>query len=47
MDAADFKIIEEMFKHHLVIMSEEIHRKLDAVIEWNRIIGEKLDRMAS
>ena len=45
MDADDFKKIEEMFKHHLGIMSESINQKLDLIIAAQCLTGEKLDRM--
>jgi hypothetical protein len=45
MDTDDFKKIEEMFKHHVGIMSESFNQKLDLIIAAQRLTGEKLYRM--
>jgi hypothetical protein len=53
MDADDFKKIEDMFKrhvdvasenfkHHVGIMSESINQKLDLIIATQHLMGEKL-----
>jgi hypothetical protein len=45
MDAADFKKIEEMFKHHVGIMSEDFQHKLDIVVEGQLMLSDKIDRL--
>lgn len=56
MDADDFKKIDEMFKHHVDvvsenfkhhvgIMSEDFQHKLDIVVEGQQMLSEKIDRM--
>jgi hypothetical protein len=44
MDADDFKSIEEMFKHHVGIMSEVVHHKLDIIVEGHQMLSDKIDR---
>jgi hypothetical protein len=45
MDADDFKKIEEMFTHHIGMMSEDFQHKLDIVIEGHQMLSERLDRV--
>ena len=45
MDADDFKKIEEIFKHNMGIMSEDIQHKLDIVVEGHQMLSEKIDRL--
>ena len=45
MDADDFNKIEEMFKHHVGIMSEDFQHELDIVVEGQQMLAEKIDRM--
>ena len=45
MDEKDIKKIEEVFKHHIGILSEDFQHKLDVVIEGNRLLNEKIDRL--
>ena len=45
MEAADFKKIEEMFKHHMGMMSEDFQHKLDIVVEGHQMLAEKIDRL--
>lgn len=45
MDAVDFKKIEEMFKHHMGVMSEDFQHKLDIVVEGHQMLSEKIDRL--
>ena len=45
MDTDDLKNIEEMFKHHIGIMSEDFQHKLDIVVEGHQMLGDKIDRL--
>jgi uncharacterized membrane-anchored protein len=45
MESDDFKKIEEMFKHHMGIMSEDFQHKLDIVVEGHQMLSEKIDRV--
>ena len=45
MDSDDFKKIEEMFKHHVGIMSEDFQHKLDIVVEGHQMLADKIDRV--
>src|SRR6266567_386280 len=45
MDADDIKKIEEIFKHHIGVMSEDFQHKLDIVAEGHQMLGDKIDRM--
>jgi hypothetical protein len=45
MKADDFKKIEDMFRHHMGIMSEDFQHKLDIVVEGHQMLGEKIDRV--
>jgi hypothetical protein len=45
MDADDIKKIEEIFKHHIGVMSEDFQHKLDIVAEGHQMLSDKLDRV--
>ena len=45
MDEEDKKEIEEIFKHHIGILSESFQSKLDVVVEGHQMLNEKVDRM--
>jgi hypothetical protein len=45
MEDDDFKKIEDMFRHHMGIMSEDFQHKLDIVVEGHQMLGEKIDRV--
>ncbi len=45
MDVDEMKKIEEMFKHHIGVMSEDFQHKLDIVVEGHQMLNEKIDRM--
>jgi cytochrome c556 len=45
MDSDDFKKIEDMFKHHVGMMTEDFQHKLDIVIEGQQMLGEKVERL--
>ena len=45
MEADEFKKIEDMFRHHMGIMSEDFQHKLDIVVEGHQMLGEKIDRV--
>ena len=56
MDADDFKKLDEMFKHHVDVVSEnfkhhvgilaeDFQHKLDIVVEGHQMLSEKIDRM--
>ena len=47
MNGKDIKKIEEVFKHHIGILSEDFQHKLDIVAEGNQMLSEKLDRVES
>ena len=41
------KKIEEVFKHHIGILSEDFQHKQDIVAEGHQMLSEKIDRMDS
>ncbi|RQW77518.1 MAG: hypothetical protein EHM51_01625 [Geobacter sp.] len=43
MDAGDIKKIEEIFKHHIGVMSEDFQHKLDIVVEGHQMLSDKID----
>jgi uncharacterized protein (UPF0335 family) len=45
MDERDLEKIEEIFKRHIGILSEDFQHKLDIVDEGHQMLSEKLDRM--
>ena len=45
MDEKDKREIEDIFKHHIGILSEDFQSKLDIVVEGHHILNEKADRM--
>ncbi len=45
MNENDLQKIEQMLQHHIGIMSESIHHKLDIVVEGQHMLLEKMDRM--
>jgi hypothetical protein len=45
MDIDEMKKIEEMFKHHIGVMSEDFQHKLDIVVEGHQKLSEKIDRV--
>ncbi len=45
MNGDDIKRIEEMFKHHMGMMSEDFQHKLDIVVEGHQMLAEKIDRL--
>ena len=45
MDESDLKAIETMLKHQLGILHEDIHHKLDIVVEGYQLLNSKLDRL--
>jgi len=45
METDDFKKIEDMFKHHVGMMTEDFQHKLDIVVEGHQMLGEKIDRV--
>ena len=45
MEDDDFKKIEDIFRHHMGIMSEDFQHKLDIVVEGHQMLGEKIDRV--
>ena len=45
MDSDDFKKIEDMFTHHIGIMSEDFQQKLDILVEGHLMLSEKIDRV--
>ena len=45
MDVDEMKKIEEMFKHHIGVMSEDFQHKLDIVVEGHQMLSEKIDRL--
>ncbi|RJO61820.1 hypothetical protein C4544_01700 [candidate division WS5 bacterium] len=47
MDEKDIKKIEEVFKYHIGILSEDVQRKLDIVTEGYQMLSEKLDCLES
>ena len=47
MDEKDIKKIEEVFKHHIGILSDDFQHKLDIVAEGHQMLSEKLDRVES
>jgi archaellum component FlaC len=45
MDADVIKKIEEIFKHHVGMMTEDFQHKLDIVVEGHQMLVEKIDRL--
>ncbi len=45
MDDKDLRKIEEAFKHHIGILSEDFQHKLDLVVEGQQILGDRMDRI--
>ena len=45
METDDFKKIEDMFKHHVGMMTEDFQHKLDIVVEGHQMLSEKIDRV--
>ncbi len=44
MNGDDFKKIEEMFKHHVGMMTEDFQHKMDIVVEGHQMLNDKIDR---
>lgn len=44
MDNNSIRRIEELFTHHIGVLSEDIQHKLDLVIEGQQMIVGKVDR---
>jgi hypothetical protein len=47
MDEKEIKRIEEVFQHHIGILSEDFQHKLAIVAERHQMFSEKLDRVES
>ena len=47
MDEKEIEKIEEVFKQHIGILSEDFQHKLDIVAEGHQMLSEKIDRMDS
>ena len=45
MDEKEKKEIEEIFKHHIGILSEDFQEKLDIVVEGHQLLNGKIDRL--
>ena len=45
MDEKEKKEIEEIFKHHIGIHSEDFQEKLDIVVEGHQLLNGKIDRL--
>jgi len=45
MDEKDIKKIEEVFQHHMGILSENFQHKLDIVVEGHQLLSEKIDHV--
>ena len=45
METDDFIKIEDMFKHHVGMMTEDFQHKLDIVVEGHQMLSEKIDRV--
>jgi archaellum component FlaC len=45
MDDDSIRKIEELFKRHIGVMSEDFQHKLDLVVEGQQILHEKVDRL--
>ena len=45
MDEGDLKTNETMLKHQIGILHEDIHRKLDIVLEGHQLLNSKIDRL--
>ncbi len=43
MDNDSIKRIEELFKHHIGVLSEDFQHKLDLVVEGQQMLAEKLE----
>ena len=47
MDDKSLKKIEELFTHHMGIISEDFQHKMDLVVEGQQMLSEKVDRLES
>jgi putative methionine-R-sulfoxide reductase with GAF domain len=45
MDEGDLKEIETMLKRQIAILHEDIHHKLEIVVEGYQLLNSKLDRL--
>ncbi len=45
MDNDTVKRIDELFKHHIGVLSEDFQHKFDLVIEGHKMLNEKVDRL--
>lgn len=45
MDEIDLKKIEDMFKHHTYILTEDFQHKLDLIVEGQQVLVEKVGGM--
>jgi len=43
MDNDSIERIEELFKHHIGVLSEDFQHKLDLVVEGQQMLAEKLE----
>ena len=46
MTEEEMKTLEDIFTHHLRVLSDDLCQKLDFLIEGQRMLAAKLDRAA-